>query len=76
MITLAPSLEEVDVKPCRRIESAHHARCLDAIEAAMAHEAANVHECVARLDRALATGGLACSGKFSTCISIVSNVAC
>src|SRR3954452_22395489 len=41
LLQLERRLEEVDVKPCRRIEAAHHARRLDAIEAAITHEAAD-----------------------------------
>ncbi|MFK4627649.1 hypothetical protein ABIF02_000176 [Bradyrhizobium elkanii] len=41
LLQLERRLEEVDVEPCRRIEAAHHTRRLDAIEAAIAHEAAD-----------------------------------
>src|SRR4029077_6329692 len=40
LLQLERRLEEVDVEPCRRIEAAHQARRLYAIEAAVAHEAA------------------------------------
>ena len=39
LLQLERRLEEVDVKPCRRIEAAHHAHRLNAIEAAVGHEA-------------------------------------
>src|SRR6202051_2168530 len=41
LLELERRLKEVDVEPCRRIEAAHHARRFDAIEAAVAHEAAD-----------------------------------
>src|SRR6476659_3192920 len=41
LLQLERRLEEVDVEPCRRIEAGHHARCFDAIEAAVAHQAAD-----------------------------------
>jgi hypothetical protein len=41
LLELERRLKEIDVKPCRRIEAAHHARRLDAVEAAIAHKAAD-----------------------------------
>src|SRR6476619_4386344 len=41
LLQLERRLEEVDVKPCRRIEAAHYARRLEAIEAPIAHETAD-----------------------------------
>jgi hypothetical protein len=41
LLQLERRLEEVDVEPSRRIETAHHTGRLDAVEAAIANEAAD-----------------------------------
>src|SRR6267154_721537 len=41
LLELERRLEEVDVEPCRRIEAAHHTRRFEAVEAAVAHQAAH-----------------------------------
>jgi hypothetical protein len=41
LLQLERRLEEVHVKPCRRVEPAHHARRLDAVEPAISHKSAN-----------------------------------
>src|SRR4030081_2180393 len=41
LLQLERWLEEVDVEPCRRIKAGHHACCFDALETAVAHQAAH-----------------------------------
>src|SRR5882672_3007043 len=41
LLELERRLEEVDVEPCRRIETTHHTRRFEAVEAAVAHQAAH-----------------------------------
>jgi hypothetical protein len=51
LLLLERRLEEVHVKPCLRVEPAHHARRLDPVEPAISHQSADGRELVRIIDR-------------------------